>query len=89
MDKICLADLCPSASIRESFVFLRKFFQVAARGVAQISNLPYRRIPFGSAPSFAGALDLVAASGLQIRDTADWEVCATSAAALPRARIRG
>jgi len=39
--------------------------------VAQICNLLYRRIAFGQAAGAAMLSDLVAASGLQIRDTAE------------------
>jgi hypothetical protein len=41
-------------------------------GVAQISNLPYRRIVFGRAPVLPKSSASAAASGLQIRDTAEW-----------------
>jgi len=41
--------------------------------VAQISNLPYRRISFGKAFKNLGALDFPGYGGLEIRDTADWE----------------
>jgi len=39
--------------------------------VAQICNLPYRRIAFGSASLLARPTELAAPSGLQIRDTAE------------------
>ncbi len=45
--------------------------------VAQVSNLPYRRLPAGNAPTESGRSAITDASGLEIRDTADLEVCAT------------
>src|SRR5947207_8811321 len=42
--------------------------------VAQVANLPYRRLPIG------GALERRTASGLATRDTADTAVCATTEA---------
>src|SRR5206468_7556610 len=42
--------------------------------VAQVANLPYRRLLIG------GALELRTASGLATRDTADTAVCATAEA---------
>jgi multidrug efflux pump subunit AcrB len=41
------------------------------REVAQVSNLPYRRLPAGSAPEAAAALSNQSPGGLEIRDTAD------------------
>src|ERR1035437_414880 len=47
--------------------------------VAQVSNLLYRRLPvgwacdLGSASNFSSASAMRAASGLEIRDTADWK----------------
>jgi hypothetical protein len=38
--------------------------------VAQISNLPYRRIPFGRAPEYRRFSQRWKACGLEIRDTA-------------------
>ena len=59
-------------------VFLRKFEAAQGILVAQVGNLPYRRLAVGRASEANGAC------GLPIRDTADWEVCATLVAALPR-----
>jgi hypothetical protein len=42
----------------------------------------YRRIAFGGTSYFPDAFDLAAASGLQIRDTAEYN------SALPRLRLR-
>ena len=42
-------------------------------GVAQISNLPYRRIPFGRAADKPGTRESSTGSGLEIRDTAGWK----------------
>jgi len=56
--------------------------------VAQVSNLLYRRLPvgwacdLGSASTLSSASAMRAASGLEIRDTADWK------SALRRGRIR-
>ena len=50
--------------------------------VAQICNLLYRRIAFGSASRPATACGVAAASGLQIRDTAEFN------SALLRLRLR-
>src|SRR5450830_1228991 len=56
--------------------------------VAQVSNLLYRRLPvgracdLGSATTLSGASAIRTASGLEIRDTADWK------SALQRGRIR-
>ncbi len=41
--------------------------------VAQISNLLYRRIPFGRPPDHSQAQEVSKAGGLEIRDTADWK----------------
>jgi multidrug efflux pump subunit AcrB len=41
------------------------------REVAQVSNLPYRRLPAGSAPEAAAALSNQSPGGLEIRDMAD------------------
>ena len=41
--------------------------------VAQVSNLPYRRLPVGNALDAQDALGLADARGLEIRDTADWK----------------
>jgi len=68
-------------TIHESFVFLRKFPAVRS-GVAQICNLLYRRIAFGGAPGVVKSFDPAAASGLQIRDTAEYH------SALLRLRLR-
>jgi len=51
-------------------------------GVAQIFNLLYRRIAFGGASGVAKTSDPSAASGLQIRDTAEYN------SALLRLRLR-
>jgi len=48
------------------------FVREARPGVAQICNLLYRRIAFGGPSYFPDAFDLAAASGLQIRDTAEY-----------------
>ncbi len=61
--------------------FCANFLPTLPADVAQSSNLLYRRIAFGRAPSFADMFDLAAASGLQIRDTAE------SNSALPRFRL--
>jgi len=42
-------------------------------GVAQISNLLYRRIPFGRPPDNSGTQAGAKAGGLEIRDTAGWK----------------
>ena len=57
-------------------------FATACFDVAQIFNLLYRRIAFGSASGFAGAFGPATASGLQIRDTAEYN------SALLRLRLR-
>jgi arsenite-transporting ATPase len=41
--------------------------------VAQVSNLPYRRLPAGSASAESERSATADASGLEIRDTADWK----------------
>jgi arsenite-transporting ATPase len=41
--------------------------------VAQVSNLPYRRLPAGSASAESAGSAIADASGLEIRDTADWK----------------
>jgi len=41
--------------------------------VAQVSNLLYRRIPFGRPPGHSESQALSTASGLEIRDTAGWK----------------
>ncbi len=41
--------------------------------VAQVSNLPYRRLPVGRAEQAMALWDLRAVRGLEIRDTADWK----------------
>jgi hypothetical protein len=51
-------------------------------GVAQIFNLLYRRIAFGGAPGMGKSSDPSTASGLQIRDTAEYN------SALLRLRLR-
>ena len=51
--------------------FCANFFPAVCSEVAQTCNLLYRRIAFGGAPSFPDAFGLAAASGLQIRDTAE------------------
>jgi hypothetical protein len=48
--------------------FCANFFAAVCFAVAQICNLPWRRIAFGWAPGAARSFDPVAASGLQIRD---------------------
>src|SRR6266540_1927967 len=45
----------------------------ACPAVAQISNLLYRRIPFGKPPDRSEAQEFSQASGLEIRDTAGWK----------------
>ena len=62
--------------------FCANFFPAVRSGVAQICNLLYRRIAFGGTPYFPDAFDLAAASGLQIRDTAEYN------SALLRLRLR-
>jgi len=52
------------------FAHLRRDICRGAR-VAQICNLLYRRIAFGRTPG-GKSFELVAASGLQIRDTAEY-----------------
>jgi hypothetical protein len=52
--------------------FCANFFAAACSDVAQIGNLLYRRIAFGWAPGAARSSDPVAASGLPIRDTAEY-----------------
>jgi hypothetical protein len=47
------------------------------RIVAQVSNLLYRRIPFGGPSAKLGTRAFPKGSGLEIRDTAVWETCAT------------
>ena len=51
---------------------LRDLYGVG-RGVAQISNLPYRRIPFCRAPPKPTASICRTASRLEIGDIADWK----------------
>jgi hypothetical protein len=58
------------------------FFPAARYGVALICNLLYRRIAFGGTSYLPEAFDLAAASGLQIRDTAEYN------SALLRLRLR-
>jgi hypothetical protein len=41
--------------------------------MAQVSNLPYRRLPVGRLFVVPCALKTGAAGGLEIRDTADWK----------------
>src|SRR6266545_6286256 len=41
--------------------------------VAQISNLLYRRIPFGRPSDQSETQEVSRADGLEIRDTADWK----------------
>jgi len=41
--------------------------------VAQVSNLLYRRLQVGWACDLSGASAMRMASGLEIRDTADWK----------------
>jgi hypothetical protein len=62
--------------------FCANFFPAVRSGVAQICNLLYRRIAFGGAPGVAQSFDPTAASGLQIRDTAEYN------SALLRLRLR-
>ena len=45
----------------------------SCRAVAQISNLLYRRIPFGRPPDYSNAHEFSEACGLKIRDTAGWK----------------
>jgi len=52
-------------------------------GVAQISNLLYRRIPSGSAAKAAHALKPRKFCGLEIRDTAGWKPALRQLAAAP------
>jgi hypothetical protein len=47
--------------------------QTNSTAVAQVSNLPYRRLPVGRAPTNSTALELRETCGLEIRDTADWK----------------
>src|ERR1051325_5758413 len=42
-------------------------------GVAQISNLLYRRIPFGRTSDDSVTQEISTAGGLEIRDTAGWK----------------
>ncbi len=48
-----------------------------ASDVAQTSSLPYRRLPAGNAPEHPVAPASASAGGLEIRDTAGLETCAT------------
>src|ERR1035438_5001048 len=52
--------------------FCANFFPAARSGVAQIFNLLHRRIAFGWVPDAAQASEPVAATALQIRDTAEF-----------------
>jgi len=52
-------------AILKSFVFLRNFEAAQCFLVAQVGNLPYRRLAVGRVSEAGGA------SGLPIRDTAD------------------
>ena len=45
----------------------------SCRAVARISNLLYRRIPFGRPPDYSKAHEFSEARGLEIRDTAGWK----------------
>jgi hypothetical protein len=49
----------------------------SATPVAQTSSLPYRRLPVGSATENSATSAPPSASGLEIRDTAGLETCAT------------
>ena len=61
--------------IRNPMIKLRAFSSknlcVTQSDVAQICNLLYRRIVFGSSPQIAGRPEWPAPGGLQIRDTAE------------------
>ena len=73
----------PFALLSVKVLFFCANFSLAVRtGVAQIFNLLYRRIAFGGAPDVVKSFDPAAASGLQIRDTAEYN------SALLRLRLR-
>jgi hypothetical protein len=65
--------LCSSILLSVKIVFsCANYLPALPVGVAQICNLLYRRIAFGRASHSANAFGLAAASGLQIRDTAEY-----------------
>jgi len=49
------------------------FPEASASLVAQVSNLLYRRIPFGRSPAQSESQEFSTAGGLEIRDTAGWK----------------
>jgi arsenite-transporting ATPase len=58
---------------------LRALAQNGHSDVAQVSNLPYRRLPAGNASAESAGSAIADASGLEIRDTADWKSALPSA----------
>ena len=57
----------------ENLAKVRAAMPHSCRAVAQISNLLYRRIPFGRPPDDSKAHEFSEARGLKIRDTAGWK----------------
>jgi hypothetical protein len=70
--------LPPCTTIHESFVFLRKF----SAGATPCRSAGFQTCCIADF-QVGRALVIVRAAGLETRDTADLEVCATSVAALP------